>query len=99
MKLAKRLQSLMLGASLLAAGVPSWAVIDSPGGPAVRQLTFAPPVTRIAEEIYSLHTGKPVEDVSRDMERDFFLSPDEAKEYGIIDSVIAHREVGRSEAA
>ena len=54
---------------------------------------------RRLEEIYSLHTGKPVEDVSRDMERDFFLSPDEAKEYGIIDSVIAHREVGRSEAA
>ena len=49
---------------------------------------------RRLEEIYSLHTGKPVEDVSRDMERDFFLSPEEAKEYGIIDTVIAHREVG-----
>jgi cytochrome c oxidase subunit 2 len=55
MKHAKRLQSLMLGASLLAAGMPSWAVVDSPGGPAVRQLNFQPPVTRIAEEIYSLH--------------------------------------------
>jgi cytochrome c oxidase subunit II len=55
MKLAKRLQSLMLGASLLAAGVPSWAVVDSPGGPAVRQLNFATPVTKIAEQIYSLH--------------------------------------------
>jgi cytochrome c oxidase subunit II len=57
MRLAKRLQSLMLGASLIAAGVPAWAsVVDSPGGPAVRQLNFHPPVTRIAEEIYSLHT-------------------------------------------
>jgi cytochrome c oxidase subunit 2 len=55
MKLAKRLQSLMLGASLLAAGMPAWAVVDSPGGPAVRQLNFHPPVTKIAEEIYSLH--------------------------------------------
>ena len=55
MKLAKRLQSLMLGASLLAAGVPSWAVVDSQGGPAVRQLNFQPPVTKIAEEVYSLH--------------------------------------------
>lgn len=55
MKLAKRLHSLMLGASLLAAGMPSWAVVDSPGGPAVRQLNFHEPVTRIAEEIYSLH--------------------------------------------
>jgi cytochrome c oxidase subunit II len=56
MKLAKRLQSLMLGASLLAAGVPSWAVVDSPGGPAVLELNFQPPVTAIASEIYSLHT-------------------------------------------
>lgn len=55
MRLAKRLQSLMLGASLLAAGMPSWAVVDSPGGPAVRQMTFQQPVTQIAQEIYSLH--------------------------------------------
>ncbi|HYC42621.1 MAG TPA: cytochrome c oxidase subunit II [Noviherbaspirillum sp.] len=55
MKLAKRLQSLMLGASLLMAGMPSWAVNDSPGGPAVRQMTFHQPVTKIAEEVYSLH--------------------------------------------
>jgi cytochrome c oxidase subunit 2 len=55
MKYANRLKSLMLGASLLAAGMPSWAVVDSPGGPAVRQLNFQPPVTSIAHQIYSLH--------------------------------------------
>src|SRR5436309_599427 len=54
---------------------------------------------RRLEEIYSTHTGKSIEDVSRDMERDFFLSPEEAKEYGIIDTVITHREVSRQEAA
>ena len=55
---------------------------------------------RRLEEIYSLHTGKSIEDVSRDMERDFFMSPEEAKEYGIIDSVITHRDVAsKSEAA
>src|SRR5712692_2645946 len=54
---------------------------------------------RRLEEIYSLHTGKAIEDISRDMERDFFLSPEEAKDYGIIDSVITHREVARAEAA
>ena len=55
---------------------------------------------RRLEEIYSEHTGKSIEDVSRDMERDFFMSPTEAKEYGIIDSVITHRDVAaRSEAA
>jgi cytochrome c oxidase subunit II len=56
MKHAKRLQSLMFGAALLMAGMPSWAVVDSPGGPAVRQLNFQHPVTQIAEQIYSLHT-------------------------------------------
>jgi ATP-dependent Clp protease protease subunit len=54
---------------------------------------------RRLEEIYSTHTGKAIEDVSRDMERDFFLSPQEAKEYGIIDTVITHREINRQEAA
>jgi ATP-dependent Clp protease, protease subunit len=48
-------------------------------------------VKRRLEEIIAFHTGQPLEKVSRDMERDYFLSADEAKEYGIIDRVIAHR--------
>jgi cytochrome c oxidase subunit 2 len=55
MKHAKRLQSLMFGALLLAAGVPSWAVNDSQGGPAVNQLTFQQPVTQIGADVYQLH--------------------------------------------
>jgi cytochrome c oxidase subunit 2 len=55
MKYAKRLQSLMLGALLVAASLPSWAVVDSQGGPAVLQLNLQPPVTQIAQEIYSIH--------------------------------------------
>jgi cytochrome c oxidase subunit 2 len=55
MKYAKRLQTLMFGAMLMAAGMPSWAVVDSQGGPAVRQLNLQPPVTQIAREIYSIH--------------------------------------------
>jgi ATP-dependent Clp protease, protease subunit len=47
---------------------------------------------RRLEEIYAQHTGKPQEQISHDMERDFFLSPEEAKEYGIIDSVITNRD-------
>ncbi|HXY85886.1 MAG TPA: ATP-dependent Clp protease proteolytic subunit [Gaiellaceae bacterium] len=46
---------------------------------------------RRLEEILALHTGKPVDQVSKDMERDYFLTSQEAQEYGIIDSVIAHR--------
>ena len=55
MKHAKRLQSLTIGALFMAAGMPSWAVVDSPGGPAIRQMTFQQPVTQIAAEINTLH--------------------------------------------
>jgi cytochrome c oxidase subunit 2 len=56
MKHAKRLQSLMLGASLMAAGLPTWAAVkDIQGGPAVLELNLQTPVTQIAEQIYSLH--------------------------------------------
>jgi ATP-dependent Clp protease protease subunit len=48
-------------------------------------------VRRRLEEIIALHSGQPLEKVSKDMERDYFLSAEEAKEYGIIDRVIAHR--------
>jgi len=46
---------------------------------------------RRLEEIYAQHTGKATEQISHDMERDFFMNPEEAKEYGIIDNVIAQR--------
>jgi ATP-dependent Clp protease protease subunit len=38
--------------------------------------------------LYSKHTGRPVEQIERDMERDFFMSAEEAKAYGLIDTVI-----------
>jgi ATP-dependent Clp protease protease subunit len=53
---------------------------------------------RRLEEIYAQHTEKDIEQISRDMERDFFMSPQEAKEYGIIDTVISPRDT-RVEAA
>jgi ATP-dependent Clp protease protease subunit len=40
------------------------------------------------DEIYARHTGKPVEDVHKDMERDRFFKADQAVEYGLIDKVI-----------
>jgi ATP-dependent Clp protease protease subunit len=49
---------------------------------------------RRLEEIYAMHTGKAVDEISHDMERDFFMTPQEASEYGIIDNVIAHRTHG-----
>jgi ATP-dependent Clp protease, protease subunit len=46
---------------------------------------------RRLEEILGEHTGRPVEQVAKDMERDYFMTSQEALEYGIIDNVIAHR--------
>ena len=46
---------------------------------------------RRLEEILSNHTGKDMEEVSKDMERDYYLTSEEAKQYGIIDNVITHR--------
>jgi ATP-dependent Clp protease, protease subunit len=46
---------------------------------------------RRLEEIIANHTGKDMEEVSKDMERDYYMTSDEAKTYGIIDNVITHR--------
>jgi ATP-dependent Clp protease protease subunit len=46
---------------------------------------------RRLEEIISQHTGQELEKVSRDMERDYFMTAQEANAYGIIDRVIEHR--------
>ena len=37
------------------------------------------------------HTGQEVDKVRTDMDRDYFMTSEEAKEYGIIDRVIVHR--------
>jgi len=39
-------------------------------------------------ELLAQHTGKDVEQIERDADRDYFLSPHEAKEYGLIDNVL-----------
>jgi ATP-dependent Clp protease protease subunit len=43
-------------------------------------------------EILAAHTGQPIERVARDTDRDFFMSPEDAKAYGIIDEVYSPRE-------
>ena len=39
-------------------------------------------------ELLSLHTGQPLEKIQKDTDRDFFMSAQEAKDYGIIDEVV-----------
>ncbi len=41
-------------------------------------------------ELMSKHTGRPIEQIERDMDRDRFMSAEEAKVYGIIDNVITN---------
>lgn len=44
-------------------------------------------------EIISSHTGKPIEQVALDTDRDNFMNPETAKEYGLIDAILLKREV------
>ena len=53
---------------------------------------------RKLNEIYAKHTGQPVEEVERVLDRDHFLTADEAKEWGLIDHVYASREAAEADA-
>ena len=44
-------------------------------------------------QILFKHTGQPIEKVKKDTERDFFMTSEEAKKYGIVDKVITTREM------
>jgi ATP-dependent Clp protease protease subunit len=43
--------------------------------------------------ILAKHTGQDLEKIRKDTERDFFMSSEEAKEYGIVDKIITTREM------
>ncbi|MEP6905548.1 MAG: ATP-dependent Clp endopeptidase proteolytic subunit ClpP [Gemmatimonadales bacterium] len=42
-------------------------------------------------ELFSKHTGRAVEQIERDMDRDRFMSAEEARDYGLIDNVLSYR--------
>ncbi len=42
-------------------------------------------------QLMAFHTGQPIDRITEDTDRDFFMSPDEAKNYGLIDEVVAQR--------
>jgi ATP-dependent Clp protease protease subunit len=48
---------------------------------------------RRADEILAEHTGQPVEKISADTDRDFILTADEAKAYGVVDEVVTQRQL------
>jgi len=49
---------------------------------------------RRLNEYLAEHTGQPLERIELDTERDFFMSPDESKDYGLIDQVINRHAAG-----
>jgi ATP-dependent Clp protease protease subunit len=52
-----------------------------------------------ADEILAKHTGRSVEQIHDDTERDYFMSPEEAKDYGLIDEIITGAGAGSLQAA
>ncbi len=100
-------QAASMGAVLLAAGtkgkrgaLPNARImIHQPLGGAQGQASDiqiqARELQRIRErlnEILARHTGKDVEQIAKDTDRDFFMTADEAREYGIVDQVIEPRK-------
>ena len=95
-----------MGAFLLSAGAPgkrfalphSEIMIHQPSGGAQGQVTdiqiHAERIVRVKRtlnELLAAQTGKPLEQIERDTERDYFMTAEEAREYGIIDKVIYKR--------
>jgi ATP-dependent Clp protease protease subunit len=96
-------QAASMGALLLAAGAKgkrfalpnSRIMLHQPMGGFQGQATdieiHAREILRMKEtlnRILARHTGQPIEKIQNDTDRDFFMSGDEAKEYGIVDEVI-----------
>lgn len=54
---------------------------------------------RTLNQLLACHTGQPVEKVEMDTERDFFMSAEEARDYGLIDQVISRQNLPKAGAA
>ena len=70
-------------------------------GQAVDIQIQAKEILRMREELNRIvahHTGQSLERVEKDSDRDFFMSPEEAKEYGLVDEVIFYRDLAKRKA-
>ena len=101
-------QAASMGSLLLAAGAPgerralpnSRVMIHQPSGGASGQASdiaiHAKEILKMRERlnsIYAKHTKQEIQRIEQSMERDMFMSPEEAKEFGLIDEVIEHRPI------
>jgi len=48
---------------------------------------------QVLNEILALHSGQPITRIEKDTDRDFFLSAEEAKAYGLVDDILAKAPV------
>jgi ATP-dependent Clp protease protease subunit len=102
-------QAASMAAWLLAAGTPgkrtalsnARVMIHQPMGGARGQATDidiqATEILKLRarmNEILAQHTGKPIDQIASDTERDFYLSAEEAATYGIVDTVVSERPTG-----
>ena len=100
-------QAASMGAWLLAAGTPgkrvalsnSRVLIHQPMGGARGQATDvniqAREILKLRQrmnEILAQHTGKPVDQIALDTERDYYMSAEQSLDYGLVDRVVSHRE-------
>jgi ATP-dependent Clp protease, protease subunit len=107
-------QAASMGSFLLASGEPGMRValtnsrvmIHQPSGGAQGQASDiaiqAKEILRIREsmnELYAKYTGKPIEDIAKAMERDNFMTAQEAKEFGLIDEVFDKRPAATEDAS
>lgn len=99
-------QACSMGAFLLTAGAAgkryclpnARTMIHQPSGGAQGQASdihiHAQEILKIRErlnQIMASHSGRPIEDIARDTERDRFMSAEESREYGLIDEVLTRR--------
>nr|AGF92935.1 ATP-dependent Clp protease proteolytic subunit ClpP [uncultured organism] len=106
-------QASSMGALLLATGEPgkryalpnSRILIHQPLGGAQGQATdveiHANELVKVKKRVNNIladHTGQPLDKIQEDTERDFFMAPEEAEDYGIIDEVISTRENSEEES-
>ena len=106
-------QAASMGAQLLAAGAPgkryalpnARVMIHQPLGGFQGQATdiaiHAKEIIKLKDRMNAMmakHTGQPVEKIADDVERDYFLTAEEARDYGLVDEVLVSRADIKSEA-
>ncbi|XP_073227503.1 ATP-dependent Clp protease proteolytic subunit, mitochondrial-like isoform X2 [Porites lutea] len=104
-------QACSMGSLLLTAGTPglrhclpnSRVMVHQPHGGARGQATDIAiqaeeilNLKRLINNIYVKHTGQPIEVIEKELERDKFLSADEAKDFGLVDRVLSHPPITES---